>query len=648
MMNYFVLFPLVSLQINVVLMTYAYSRNKKSEAVRAYLLFGGALAGWQLIDATIRVAGLTPSEAEWFFRLGTVFWVPAAFLFMHFVYKLMQKPKDAIYYLFLSLTAAFVIAGLSTNGLVVRAKSAYWGMIPEMGTLFLPSVALCSLGPSGYLAGLIMLHLRRTDDPVVRNQLRLLVIGVGLTVLLAFTLGVIFLHLLQWHSVPFTSATTVTIQSVFIFLAIAKYKFLALDISDSVKELFSKLHDGVVIADRRKKIAYMNHAAVEFLGFEIGAKESVRLDELDLHGYSASDDYRDVEFTLEHKDGHRVALGTQTNFNQGGFVWGKLLILKDITERKKVEEEVVKLNAQLESKVVEKMAKLRTVEKTLIETEHKSELAEITTGTLHNVMNILNSVKVTTDLTRRKLSGATIGRLKKANDMLRSKIDHLEDFVVNDPKGKSLMNFYLDLHELLVSHLESSDADLGRVQKMVSSIENIVAAQQGYGGGDSIGQLDLRQIVEDAITLQSGSISAYQLKVITDLGDVPPVYAHKTKLLHILINLIKNAREAMMTVAEDGRELKFTTKTVGDQIQLSVSDNGMGIAEDHLDSVFKRGFTTKDSGHGFGLHSCKLYMNEMGGNMRVVSSGLGCGATFLLEWPIDGVVTSTKTMNTAG
>ncbi len=635
-MNYFVFFPLISLQINIVLMTYALSRNRKSDTVRAYLLFGGTLALWQIVDSISRAAQLPPAEATWLFRVSTAFWLPAAFLFLHFVYKLLRKHRDAPYYLFLSLCTVFIIIGLSTELIVAEAEPAYWGLVPQMGALYLPAVVLCAFLPSGYFVGIILHHVRRTDDAITRTQLRLLMWGVVLTMAFSFVVSILFRYLLKTHTLPFTSSTTVTIQSAFIFLAIAKYKFLALDISDSVKELFAKIHDGVVIADRHRSIAYMNQAAIEFLGVEISPVRAIHLDELNLHPYSSGEEYRDVEFTIERTGGRQVALITQTPFNQGGVVWGTLLILKNITARKNVEEEVVKLNAQLENKVVEKMAKLRTIEKTLIETEHKGELAELTTGTLHNVMNILNSVKVTTDLTRRKFSGDTIHRLNKANKMLRNNIDRLEDFVVNDPKGKVLMNFYLDLHELLVGYLESADTDLGQVQKMISSIENIVAAQQGYGGSESIGVVDLRRIVEDAITLQSGSISAYRLEVITELNRVPPVYAHKTKLLHIMINLIKNAREAMMVVAEDGRRLRFGTQVVDERIQLTVADNGAGIAEEYLDSVFKRGFTTKDDGHGYGLHSCKLYMTEMGGDMRVESEGEGLGATFVLEWPLDG------------
>ena len=68
-------------------------------------------------------------------------------------------------------------------------------------------------------------------------------------------------------------------------------------------------------------------------------------------------------------------------------------------------------------------------------------------------------------------------------------------------------------------------------------------------------------------------------------------------------------------------------------IALSVADNGCGIAKEDLIRIFSMGFTTRDDGHGFGLHSCANVAKEMGGSLRVHSDGNGRGACFILEVP---------------
>jgi signal transduction histidine kinase len=69
------------------------------------------------------------------------------------------------------------------------------------------------------------------------------------------------------------------------------------------------------------------------------------------------------------------------------------------------------------------------------------------------------------------------------------------------------------------------------------------------------------------------------------------------------------------------------------QVRVSVADNGVGILEENLDRIFSLGFTTRQSGHGLGLHSAFFAAREMGGNLFVHSAGPGQGATFTLVFP---------------
>ncbi|MGB8693344.1 MAG: ATP-binding protein, partial [Steroidobacteraceae bacterium] len=70
-------------------------------------------------------------------------------------------------------------------------------------------------------------------------------------------------------------------------------------------------------------------------------------------------------------------------------------------------------------------------------------------------------------------------------------------------------------------------------------------------------------------------------------------------------------------------------------VHIAVSDNGVGISPENLTRIFSHGFTTKQEGHGFGLHSGALAAREMGGALRASSQGPGLGATFTLELPLN-------------
>ena len=70
-----------------------------------------------------------------------------------------------------------------------------------------------------------------------------------------------------------------------------------------------------------------------------------------------------------------------------------------------------------------------------------------------------------------------------------------------------------------------------------------------------------------------------------------------------------------------------------DRVDIKISDTGTGILPGNQNRIFAYGFTTKKTGHGFGLHACALSIKEMGGSIQVSSPGLQQGATFTLELP---------------
>jgi signal transduction histidine kinase len=80
----------------------------------------------------------------------------------------------------------------------------------------------------------------------------------------------------------------------------------------------------------------------------------------------------------------------------------------------------------------------------------------------------------------------------------------------------------------------------------------------------------------------------------------------------------------------------------GRVLRIAVSDNGEGIEPQNLARIFSHGFTTRSNGHGFGLHSCVLAAQEMGGVLHVHSDGVGQGATFTLDIPIDMPIDSPE------
>lgn len=302
--------------------------------------------------------------------------------------------------------------------------------------------------------------------------------------------------------------------------------------------------------------------------------------------------------------------------DQGAIVgtWG---IAKDVTISKDME------------------AALEKSRRELIDASRMAGMAEVATGILHNVGNVLNSLNVSTAVITSGLRQSKTDSLAKVGGMLSEHRHDLGDYLTHDPKGKLVPGFI----ESLAQHFTENRARLLQegesLQKNVDHIKEIVAMQQTYA--TAVGVIEPMEpaiLMEDALRMNTSALVRHDVRVVRDFSPVPPVLADRGKVLQILVNLISNAKYA----AEDGGQPeKIITLCIAPadtgRIRLSVKDNGIGIPAKNLGKIFNHGFTTKATGHGFGLHCSANAAREMKGELSVHSDGSGKGATFMLDLP---------------
>jgi signal transduction histidine kinase len=147
--------------------------------------------------------------------------------------------------------------------------------------------------------------------------------------------------------------------------------------------------------------------------------------------------------------------------------------------------------------------------------------------------------------------------------------------------------------------------------------------------------LNATDLIEDALRLNAGAVERHHVQVIREYSPAPSLLADKHKILQILVNLIRNAKHALEDRSPaDKRMILRAGPGENGTVKISVIDNGAGIAPENLTRIFEHGFTTRENGHGFALHSGALAARQMGGTLTCHSAGSGHGATFTLELPL--------------
>jgi PAS domain S-box-containing protein len=274
----------------------------------------------------------------------------------------------------------------------------------------------------------------------------------------------------------------------------------------------------------------------------------------------------------------------------------------------------------------------------LLSTSRRAGMAEVATGVLHNVGNVLNSVNVSANIAADKLRASKVRNLSRAVAMLNDHVADLADFVSNNEKGKQLPAYLVKLAEHLGKEQEEVLNELASLTKNVEHIKQVVAMQQSHARVAGVTEMIAAQdLIEESLRLNLSSFERHHIRVTREYAELPPLMVDKHKAIQILVNLVSNVRHALDGNALSNRQVTLRTRPSEvdpQRVRLQVIDNGMGITPENLTNVFLHGFTTRNEGHGFGLHTAALAAKDLGGSLTVHSDGPGKGATFTLELPL--------------
>ncbi|RMD78999.1 MAG: PAS domain S-box protein, partial [Lentisphaerae bacterium] len=389
----------------------------------------------------------------------------------------------------------------------------------------------------------------------------------------------------------------------------AEARFKAAFHTNPATMVISKLENGEIVELNdafTRLFGYTREEAIGKTGYELNIYLEDDSREVIKESLKTTGRYFNSDFKLRNREGETLHTVLACELLKIDDVNHILVVIIDITEQKRMEE------------------KLAEAQKQLLENAHLAGKAEVATEVLHNVGNVLNSVGVTVSQLYQTIEHSRIKYLDAAVAKLKE----------NAQVDSKLTSFFAKMSESLLREHEDITNHINRLRDFTQHITDIISLQQTYSRNVEFKEhIAIDEIVENAINIHRASFERHGMQLEFIPSKLPPRFWQRAKILQIIINLIRNAKDALLESQAPDKKLKIWIVHSEDEnmVHIHVKDNGIGISKENLDKIFQHGFTTKKHGHGFGLHSCANIAREMGGDLTVRSEGEGKGAEFILS-----------------
>lgn len=267
----------------------------------------------------------------------------------------------------------------------------------------------------------------------------------------------------------------------------------------------------------------------------------------------------------------------------------------------------------------------------------RNEMDDVASTVLHNVGNVLNSVNVAVNVVHELVDQSSVILVHRIAELLRVHEEDWGTFLTQDPKGKRIPPALVKLGDHLQEEQQIVLKEIKGLLRNVEHVKHIIFSHQTMTKSQGICEpLSVADLLDQAMELSFQPGDAKWIKIQRDYQPVSTVLVEKHQLLQILVNLLRNAKQAMQLQGGSSHILMARVEDRSENgvfVVMTIQDSGIGIAPEHLVRMFTRGFTTKRDGNGIGLHSSMVTIHRMGGSLTVHSDGIGTGATFTLTLP---------------
>ncbi len=316
----------------------------------------------------------------------------------------------------------------------------------------------------------------------------------------------------------------------------------------------------------------------------------------------------------------------------GSIVWDGVMM--DVSDRQAAEEALRQSEAKLRQQTLDLEQTLRELRRTqakLIQTEKMSSLGQLVAGVAHEINNPINFIQ---------------GNLSYAEEYFQDIMQLLDKYQHHYPEPPAPLQTFID--EIDLDFLVSDSKKMfGSMKTGAERIRQIILSLRTFSRLDEaeIKAIDLHSGIESTLMILQSRLNAMygtrKIEVTQQYGNLPIVECYAGDMNQVFMNIISNAIDSLESAFKKSNthplQINIKTQLLNHQnVQVSIADSGLGIAEANIPRLFDPFYTTKDVGKGTGLGlstSYQIITKQHGGSLRCVSAP-NQGAEFLIEIPV--------------
>jgi len=397
---------------------------------------------------------------------------------------------------------------------------------------------------------------------------------------------------------------------------------------EEIRQIFNTSGDGMRVLSSERKILEVNARYVAMTGYS--------RDELvgsACKDFSSCDDERcnsDL-CTLKHtiETGERVeidfmlktrfssipcAVTSVPYYNSQGKIIGVIQNFKDISDRLRVEDAA--------AQAAEQRGK-----------------ALMASSVLHDIGNAVTGIGTIAVKNIGDAEWPEIQSLSMLHQMFKDQQPAFAQALGEDKAGK-LVVFVEKLEDSMIKRKNYFIEVFRKMANSISHINDVLSLQRTYAGNrlEASTSVSITNLAQDSVAMLSASLQKRNISVHYNVPpDLPEIKVDKTRIIQVLINLVKNAAESFDEESEDGNDrfINIALRREGETLIIEIEDNASGFDKTVADKLFQNGFSTKSRGSGIGLYQCRSIIESHGGKISIISPGIGKGATAMISLPFE-------------